>query len=253
MPAPAVARPDPIHRENETHGRWCAVYRAHVTRFPARARRVVWPGGSRGLRGCRQRGGAGLAAVARTRRARRLDRVRPADDVEREREHRVARPLAGARHVVAHRVGRSRVRHLAGRQRAGGGRRRASAARARRSSARRIARQSIGGAATRAGRDARRACGSSSKPSARSTARGCGSIAPRPPGRSPSVHEKHNLATPTPVTDGERVYAWFGNGQLVALDMAGTPSSGRAISAWSTRRSRRSGDTAARRCSTATS
>jgi outer membrane protein assembly factor BamB len=35
------------------------------------------------------------------------------------------------------------------------------------------------------------------------------------------LHEKHNLATPTPVTDGERVYAWFGNGQIVALDMDG--------------------------------
>jgi outer membrane protein assembly factor BamB len=39
-------------------------------------------------------------------------------------------------------------------------------------------------------------------------------------GPLPEVHEKHNLATPTPVADGERVYAWFGNGQLVALDMA---------------------------------
>ena len=37
----------------------------------------------------------------------------------------------------------------------------------------------------------------------------------------PSVHEKHNLATPTPVTDGKRVFAWFGNGQIVALDMDG--------------------------------
>jgi outer membrane protein assembly factor BamB len=37
----------------------------------------------------------------------------------------------------------------------------------------------------------------------------------------PGVHEKHNLATPTPVTDGGRVYAWFGNGQIVALDMDG--------------------------------
>ena len=35
------------------------------------------------------------------------------------------------------------------------------------------------------------------------------------------LHEKHNLATPTPATDGERVYAWFGNGQVVALDMTG--------------------------------
>jgi outer membrane protein assembly factor BamB len=39
----------------------------------------------------------------------------------------------------------------------------------------------------------------------------------------PEVHEKHNLATPTPATDGERVYAWFGNGQVVALDMEGRP------------------------------
>jgi outer membrane protein assembly factor BamB len=35
------------------------------------------------------------------------------------------------------------------------------------------------------------------------------------------VHEKHNLATPSPVTDGERVYAWFGTGQIAALDMSG--------------------------------
>jgi outer membrane protein assembly factor BamB len=43
----------------------------------------------------------------------------------------------------------------------------------------------------------------------------------RATGPLPEVHEKHNLATPTPVTDGERVYAWFGNGQLVTLDMNG--------------------------------
>jgi outer membrane protein assembly factor BamB len=36
------------------------------------------------------------------------------------------------------------------------------------------------------------------------------------------LHEKHNLATPTPVSDGERVYAWFGTGQIVALDLRGT-------------------------------
>jgi outer membrane protein assembly factor BamB len=36
------------------------------------------------------------------------------------------------------------------------------------------------------------------------------------------VHDKHNLATPSPVTDGERVYAWFGTGQLVAVDMSGS-------------------------------
>jgi outer membrane protein assembly factor BamB len=40
-------------------------------------------------------------------------------------------------------------------------------------------------------------------------------------GPLPAVHDKHNLASPSPVTDGERVYAWFGTGQIVALDMAG--------------------------------
>ena len=45
----------------------------------------------------------------------------------------------------------------------------------------------------------------------------------RATGPLPPTHEKHNLATPTPVTDGQRVYAWFGNGQLVVLDMDGRP------------------------------
>jgi outer membrane protein assembly factor BamB len=40
-------------------------------------------------------------------------------------------------------------------------------------------------------------------------------------GERPEVHEKHNLATPTPVSDGKRIYAWFGNGQVVAVDMEG--------------------------------
>src|SRR5581483_11086611 len=40
-------------------------------------------------------------------------------------------------------------------------------------------------------------------------------------GDRPQNHEKHNLATPTPVTDGERIYAWFGNGQVVALSVDG--------------------------------
>jgi outer membrane protein assembly factor BamB len=40
-------------------------------------------------------------------------------------------------------------------------------------------------------------------------------------GTLPDVHEKRNLATSSPVTDGERVYAWFGTGQLVAIDMNG--------------------------------
>ena len=40
-------------------------------------------------------------------------------------------------------------------------------------------------------------------------------------GPFPQLHEKHNLASPTPVTDGEHIYVWFGNGQIVCLDMVG--------------------------------
>jgi outer membrane protein assembly factor BamB len=39
-------------------------------------------------------------------------------------------------------------------------------------------------------------------------------------GDIPPVQRKHNMASPTPVTDGERVYAWFGNGELFAFDVA---------------------------------
>jgi outer membrane protein assembly factor BamB len=42
-------------------------------------------------------------------------------------------------------------------------------------------------------------------------------------GPLPELHEKHNLASPSPVTDGQFVYAWFGTGQIVALDMNGKP------------------------------
>ena len=35
------------------------------------------------------------------------------------------------------------------------------------------------------------------------------------------VHDKHNLASASPVTDGERVYGVFGTGQIVALDLSG--------------------------------
>jgi len=40
-------------------------------------------------------------------------------------------------------------------------------------------------------------------------------------GKLDPVHQKHNLASPSAVTDGERVYAVFGTGQVVALDMEG--------------------------------
>ena len=41
-------------------------------------------------------------------------------------------------------------------------------------------------------------------------------------GELPAVHDKHNLASPSPVTDGTFVYAWFATGQIVALDRYGT-------------------------------
>ncbi len=38
----------------------------------------------------------------------------------------------------------------------------------------------------------------------------------------PAVHRNHNFATPSPVTDGSVVVAWFGTGQIVALGVDGT-------------------------------
>ena len=40
-------------------------------------------------------------------------------------------------------------------------------------------------------------------------------------GELPGVHDKHNLASPSPASDGQRVFAWFGTGQVVALDLSG--------------------------------
>jgi outer membrane protein assembly factor BamB len=40
-------------------------------------------------------------------------------------------------------------------------------------------------------------------------------------GPLPAVHDKHNLASPSPATDADVVIAWFGTGQIVALDHAG--------------------------------
>ncbi len=42
-------------------------------------------------------------------------------------------------------------------------------------------------------------------------------------GELEAVHPLHNLATPTCATDGDRVVALFGTGQLFCLDLAGTP------------------------------
>lgn len=41
-------------------------------------------------------------------------------------------------------------------------------------------------------------------------------------GELPGVHDKHNMASSSPVSDGRMVYAWFATGQIVALDRTGT-------------------------------
>jgi outer membrane protein assembly factor BamB len=41
-------------------------------------------------------------------------------------------------------------------------------------------------------------------------------------GPLPAVHDKHNLASSSPVTDGAMVYAWFGTGQIAAMTLDGT-------------------------------
>jgi outer membrane protein assembly factor BamB len=40
----------------------------------------------------------------------------------------------------------------------------------------------------------------------------------RAEGTLADVHDKHNLSSPSPVTDGRTVIAWFGTGQVIALD-----------------------------------
>ena len=62
---------------------------------------------------------------------------------------------------------------------------------------------------------------SSSRRSIAPTAGGLWQYRVEAAGPLPGVHDKHNLASPSPVTDGQMVYAWFGTGQIVALDMSG--------------------------------
>jgi outer membrane protein assembly factor BamB len=47
----------------------------------------------------------------------------------------------------------------------------------------------------------------------------------------PVVHPYHNLSTPSCVTDGERVYAWFGTGQILCLTLDGAVQWQRNIAA----------------------
>ncbi len=40
-------------------------------------------------------------------------------------------------------------------------------------------------------------------------------------GEIPGVHDKHNMASPSPVSDGQMVFAWFATGQLFAFGQDG--------------------------------
>lgn len=42
-------------------------------------------------------------------------------------------------------------------------------------------------------------------------------------GPLPEVHDKHNMTSSSPVSDGRSIFAWFASGQIVALDMNGKP------------------------------
>ena len=179
--------------------------------------------------------------------------ARPADDVECERERRLARAARRPRHLLAHRLGRPRVRHLADRQP------RWPAVASIPSS--RVTTARSPSARSRLAADVLSRSGQRRRAEPvwlvveafrRSDGRRLWEHRTRATGPLPEVHEKHNLATPTPATDGQRVYAWFGNGQIVALDMAGRLVWTRHLGV-DTRPSRRSGDTAARRRSMAIS
>jgi outer membrane protein assembly factor BamB len=54
----------------------------------------------------------------------------------------------------------------------------------------------------------------------------------KPPG---AIHVKNSYATETPVTDGKRVYAYFGNVGLFCYDLAGTPLWSRKWASYKTR------------------
>ena len=126
-------------------------------------------------------------------------------------------PIAGAGRLDADRERRSRLRHVADRRRRQA-RRQPSAPRA-------------GRRRRRTGRTrARRRRGAGADPSktyfvveafGRADGKRVWERRIEATGDLTPVHDKHNLATPSPVTDGTLVYAWFGTGQIVALDRTG--------------------------------
>ena len=150
-------------------------------------------GGRAGLAGCsrlvrsRARGWE-LAAVARPVQSGRVAGVGSTHDVGREREPRLARAARGARHLVAHRLGRSRHRHLANRRhadRSEPGIPSSRATNARSPSARPRLAADVPRPIEQVPIGTPPRSGSSSRRSGDRTANGCGSTRRARPGRSP--------------------------------------------------------------------
>ena len=158
--------------------------------------------------------------MARTIRARRVGRIRSADHVEHAREHRVERGASRPGLLVSDRLGRSDLRDVTGGPLAHE-RRIASAcwpATTPRWSSRE---KPIGGrrdepaAARRAGLPRRRILQPGRRPPP------LGIPLSRRGGRSPISTKSTTSRRPTPVTDGQRLFVWFGTGQIAALDLRG--------------------------------
>ena len=186
-------------------------------------------------------GRRGLAAVARAPRQRGLGREGTAVALVLRQAAWKAR-LGGLGHLLADRLGRPRVRHLPGRPQPATAGRSPDLIRGEEAKDE----KPLGGGAPREApteflveafdrKDGRRLW------QHRAAAEG----------ELPEIHEKHNLASPSPVTDGEIVFAWFGNGQIVALSRTAS-FSGSATWPGTTAPSRSRGATAARPPSSAT-
>ena len=183
--------------------------------------------------------------------SRRLGRVTPADDVERRKERRVAYPTGRSRHFVTDRVGRPRVRHLTGRQHESGRRWGPSPAREGRPRACRTGEPDWRPApACGPGRsevwlvvEAFRRSDGERLWEYRTKAIGPHARGPREaqPRHADARHRRRSASTPGSATGRSSRSTWT------------AASSGRAISAWTIRRFRRSGGTAARRRFTAIS
>ena len=158
-----------------------------------------------------------LAAVPRQpARASRADDPALPDTWSADRERRLEDRRARARVELADRVGRSRLRH---RRRQDGGRRRSAPAGA-------FLRRTLGRRADVGPRHRLVHRRAPLGPVRHRLQDRQGPLAEHGPCRlcpKESKHQKNSYASETPVTDGERVYVYFGNAGLFAYDLNGKP------------------------------